>query len=492
MSEPIMFPGVSRYVAPAPSITLPVNYEAEQGLLGALLVNNGALERVRDFLEPDHFAEPAHDRIFDAIRKTIDKGQQANPITLNAYFQADGGLIEVGGAAYLVKLAASVVAIVNAEDYGRTIVDHWQRREAITTMLEMIGRCVQPEMGEDGGAFLEEAEERFHKIASRTERRRGLIHISEAVRCALEQIEAAYKAGGSSGLSTGLKDLDGICGGLHPGDVTIIAARPSMGKTDLAVNIAAAVAEAGHSVGFFSLEMSAEELGKRMLARASTIPASRQRAGQINHGEMLSLATSSRDLDGLTFHIDDTPAPTVEAIGARARRLQRRKGLSLLVVDYLQLIAPGNSRNRRNASRVDDVTEISRGLKILAKDLGVPVIALSQLSRQVESRDDKRPQLSDLRESGAIEQDADVVAFLYRDEYYLSKEEPKQKTGETASSYAGKLADHNDRLRASQGIAEAIVQKNRHGPTGTAKLFYLPAQSRFGNLAVIGGQGIGA
>ena len=265
-----------------------------------------------------------------------------------------------------------------------------------------------------------------------------------------------------------------------------------MGKTDLAVNIAAAAAEAGRSVGFFSLEMSAEELGKRMLARASTIPASRQRAGQIKDHEMRSLFDASRDLEGLSLHIDDTPAPTVDAIGARARRLQRRKGLDLLVVDYLQLIAPGNSRNRRNANRVEDVTEISRGLKILAKELGVPVIALSQLSRAVEGREDKRPQLSDLRESGAIEQDADVVAFLYREEYYLSKEEPKQKTGESASSYAGKLADHNDRLRGCEGIAEVIVQKNRHGPTGTAKLFYMPAQSRFGNLAMVAGGAVGA
>lgn len=492
MTDPVFFPGTTRITAPPPAINLPVNYEAEQGLLGALMVNNRALERVRDFLEPEHFADPAHGRIFDAIRKTVDKGHQANPVTLNAFFQVDGGLAEVGGPAYLVKLAGAIVAIVNAEDYGRTILEHWQRRTAITTMLEMIGRCAQPEVGEDGGGFLEEAEERFHRIATRSEKRRGLIHISVAVQGALEQIEAAYKSGGSSGLATGLRDLDALSGGLHPGEVTIIAARPSMGKTDLAVNVSAAVAEAGKSVGIFSLEMSAEEITKRMLARLSTIPADRQRGGRVSHHEMLSLAEASRQLDSLTLHIDDTPAPTVDAISARARRLQRRRGLDLIVVDYLQLIAPGNSRNRRNANRTEDVTEISRALKVMAKEIGVPVIALSQLSRQVESREDKRPQLSDLRESGAIEQDADAVMFLYREEYYASREEPQQKTGQSASDYAMKLADHNDRLRACQGIAEVIVAKNRMGPTGTAKLYYLPAQSRFGNLAVVAGAAVGA
>lgn len=489
MSEPILFPGVTRSV-PAPTIVLPVNYEAEQGLLGALLVNNGALERVRDFLEPDHFADPAHQRIFDAIRKTVDKGHQANPITLNHFFQGDG-LAEVGGAQYLVKLAASVVAIVNAEDYGRTILEHWERRSAITTMLELIGRCTQPQI-EDGERLLEEAEERFHQIATRTEKRRGLIHVSVAVRSALDQIEAAYKAGGSSGLSTGLMDVDGILGGLHPGEVLILAARPSMGKTDLAVNIGANVARSGAVVGIFSLEMSAEEITKRVLARVTGIPADKQRGGRVSHQEMMALGRAASEVEALGLHIDDTPAPTVEAISARARRLRRRHGLGLIVVDYLQLITPGNSRNRRNANRVEDVTEISRSLKVMAKDLGVPVIALSQLSREVEKREDKRPQLSDLRESGAIEQDADAVAFLFREEYYLTREEPKQKSGESAMQFSMRLGDHETRLKGVQNVAEVIVAKNRMGPTGTAKLLYLPAQSKFGNLATQGGVAVGA
>jgi replicative DNA helicase len=231
---------------------------------------------------------------------------------------------------------------------------------------------------------------------------------------------------------------------------------------------------------------------KRILARLTGIPADKQRGGRVSHQEMLALAEASREVDELLLHIDDTPAPTVDAISARARRLKRRKGLGLIIVDYLQLIAPGNSRNRRNANRTEDVTEISRALKVLAKDLGVPVIALSQLSRQVESRDDKRPQLSDLRESGAIEQDADLVAFLYREEYYKEREEPKERSGEDAARFAERVGKHQDQLRACRGIAELIVAKNRMGPTGALRLFYQPAQSRFGNLAVVAGQAVGA
>jgi len=478
-----MAPLPAAWPAAPVAVNLPHSYEAEQNLLGAVLTNNRALERIPLDFRAHHFADPLHGRIFDVLRDTIDKGQTANPITLKRMFEGEvvDGALTVGQ--YLVKLASSVVAMVNAEDWARTIMDLWARRSVVLACQEIISEAIGADPEREGVRVIEDAEAKIHALTDGEKAgKRGLTLIGDGVDATLQQIETARQSGGVSGLSTGLTDLDRRTAGLHPGSLIIIGARPGMGKSDKALNLSFNAASKGKQVGFFSLEMSAGLLTNRILARMTGIPASLQIGGNVQPEDMGTLMAAAHKIRSLPLWIDDAPAPSVDVIASRARRLQRRHGLDLVVVDYLQLIAPGNNRRNRQSNRTEDVTLISQGLKALAKDLKVPVVALCQLSRAVEAREDKRPQLADLRESGSIEQDADVVIFLYRESYYLERDTPKQRPKETAEAFGERRDLHEQNLFKSANICEAIIAKQRMGPPGAVDLYYKPAHSHFGDL----------
>jgi replicative DNA helicase len=487
-------------VWPAPRVeaqpgyrTPPHNYEAEQGLLGALLVNNAAYERVGDFLRPEHFADPAHGRIFAAVGKLIDRGQIANPVTLKALFDQDGALAEVGGAQYLVKLAASVVAIVNAEDYGRTVHDLYLRRQLIGVGEDMVNEAHKHELDTSAKDQIELAEAKLFQLAETDQAETGFQTFSKVLSTSIEMAEAAFKRDGKlTGVPTGLTEMDKLLGGLHPSDLVVLAARPGMGKSSLASNIAfnAAVQaidnpEAERFVAaFFSLEMSAEQLATRILAEQIDVSGEKIRRGELNEGDFRRLVQASQRLERTPFFIDDTPALTVTAVRTRARRLKRQHGLNLIVVDYLQLLRPTVGSKADN--RVQEVSDITRSLKAIAKELNVPVLALAQLSRAVEQREDKRPLLADLRESGSIEQDADVVMFIYREEYYHAREVPVRRADESDEKYHDRMERWQARGEEILGIAEVIVGKQRHGPTGTIKLQFDGPTTKFSNLALPG------
>lgn len=464
----------------------PGNLEIEQALLGAILVNNLAAERVRDFLAPEHFLEPVHGRIYDAVLRLVDKGQTANPAKLKPYFEKDPDLEDVGGASYLVRLAASAATIINAPDYGRAIYDMALRRELITIGEDMVVGAYDAPVDRAATEQIEEAEERLFNLAEEGKAEGGFRPFSQAISTAIDNIESAYKDPGKlSGLTTGLKSLNEKIGGLHKSDLSILAGRPGMGKTALATNIAFSAAlqwahdqaagndmdqSKGGPVAFFSLEMSADQLAARILAERSGIPASSMRRGRLNEEEFRAIVRASQELEEVPLFIDDTPALTIAQIRTRARRLKRQHNIRLVVVDYLQLLQ-GTGRGNSGESRVQEISEISRGLKQLAKELDVPVLALSQLSRMVEQRENKRPLLSDLRESGSIEQDADMVFFIFREEYYKEKEEPRAGTPE----HDNWMAEMEDIF----GKAELIVSKQRHGPTGIITLHFNNEITRF-------------
>jgi len=466
----------------------PTNVEAEQALLGAILVNNRAFEQVSEFLRSEHFAVPAHSRIFDAIRRQVERGQEANPTTLQFFFEGDVELKDMGGHVYLARLAASAVTVINARDYGRTIHDLFLRRQLINLGEDTVNEAYSQEIDDRAIDQIERAEQRLYDLATVGDYQGGFQDFPSVLTSAIKMAEAAYKRDGQLiGVSTGLADLDALLGGLHDSDLIILAGRPSMGKTALATNIAynAArnyrtetdetgneVAVDGAVVAFFSLEMSAEQLATRILSETAEVGSDAIRRGKLSGVEFHKIVEASHELQRAPIFIDDTPALTVSALRTRARRLKRQHGLGLIVVDYLQLLS---SASARQDNRVQEVSEITRGLKTLAKELNVPVIALSQLSRQVEQRDDKRPQLSDLRESGSIEQDADVVMFIFREEYYESRHEPREGTPEHHA-----WQENMDRIH---NIAEVIVAKQRHGPTGKAKLHFNALLTKFGNLA---------
>jgi replicative DNA helicase len=476
----------------------PSNLEAEQALLGALLVNNPSYQKVAEFLQPQHFADPVHARIFEAIAKLVERSQIADPITLKSYFEHQGNLAEIGregiyGAAYLAQLAASVVTIVNAHDYGRVIYDAHVRRQLIAIGTEVVNDAHDHDIDIDARDQIEIAERKLFELATVGVAEGGFQTFSNALRTATEMAEAAYKRSGkTSGVSSGFRDLDRLLGGLHPSDLVILAGRPSMGKTALATNIAfniaksyrggrdangKAIAEDGGIAGFFSLEMSAEQLASRVLAEYSGISGDKIRKGEVSRDEFDLFVQASMMLQSIPLFIDDTPALTIGALRTRARRLQRQQGLHVIVVDYLQLLQGTPGMGERN--RVQEVSEITRGLKAIAKELDVPVIALSQLSRAVEQREDKRPQLADLRESGSIEQDADVVMFVYREEYYLGRTEPTRKPEEGEDKYNQRLSDWKTRYDQVKGLAEVIIAKQRHGPIGTVRLAFDGAITRF-------------
>ena len=469
---------------------LPNNLEAEQGILGALLLDNRSLENVNDFLRADHFYMPAHQRIYDAIRTLIDRGQVASPVTLKSYFEKDEGLSHIGGAEYLVELAGSVMSVINVQDYARLIYDLYLRRQLIALGGDVVNNAYEHTLESDALGTIEDAEKRLFELAESGDIRGGFVTLKDSVGKAIENAELAYKtAGHVTGVPSKITDLDKKLGGLHPSDLIILAGRPSMGKSALATNIAFNAAKAyadsggkeGAIVGFFSLEMSSDQLASRILADQANVSGDDMRKGNFTDEDFRRFAEASQILSQVPLYIDDTPALSISAVRTRARRLKRQHGLGMIVVDYLQLLQ-GSGSGRSNENRVLEISEITRGLKAIAKELEIPVLALSQLSRAVEQRDDKRPQLSDLRESGSIEQDADVVMFVYREEYYLAREEPSQRVSEADEKFYERHEQWAKRLQEVANTAEAVVAKQRHGPIGIVKMFFDSRVTRFGDL----------
>jgi replicative DNA helicase len=468
----------------------PHNIDAEQALLGAILVNNEALDRVAGFLLAEHFYDPLHAQIFEIAGKLIQAGKQATPITLRTFFEnAEPIDAHMTVPQYLGRLAANATTIINAADYGRTIYDLSVRRQLITIGEDMVNVAFDSPVDSTPDSQIQEVEGRLYSLAETGKYGQGFVSFGHALTQAVDMAAAAYERdGGLSGISTGLADLDRQMGGLQRSDLIVLAGRPSMGKTALATNIAyniakiyqeerqpdgSVVVKNGGKVGFFSLEMSAEQLATRILSEQSEIPSEKIRRGMISEDDFRRLVEVSKQMSVSPLFIDQTGGITVAQLAARARKLKRQHGLDVLVVDYLQLLA-GSSKSA-SANRVQEITEITTGLKALAKELEVPIIALSQLSRAVEQRDDKRPQLSDLRESGSIEQDADVVMFVFREEYYVSRKEPAPGSAEYATWQA--------EMERCHGTAEVIIGKQRHGPVGTVKLSFENQFTRFGNLA---------
>ena len=474
-------PGAQTYRTP------PHNVEAEQALLGAILVNNDAFDRVSDFLRAEHFSEELHRRVFEIASQLIRAGKVATPVTMKT-FLGDHDLGGVTIPQYLARLAAEATTIINAEDYGRSIYDLATRRRLIVIGEEVVNTAYDAPVDLSPREQIEEAERRLYEIAEQGRYDGGFQSFSSALAHAVGMAAKAYEREGKlSGISTGMKDLDHKLGGLQSSDLVIVAGRPGMGKTALATNIAFNIAQAyqsqmrpdgsletvnGGIVGFFSLEMSSEQLATRIIAEQSGVPSYKIRRGDITDLEFQRISEAARQMQSVPFYIDHTGGISIAQLTARARRLKRQRGLDMLVVDYLQLLSGSKSKGD---NRVQELTEITTGLKALAKELNVPIMALSQLSRQVESRDDKRPQLSDLRESGSIEQDADVVMFVYREEYYLKNREPRPGSEEH-------LAWMSEMERA-HGKAEVIIGKQRHGPTGMVELSFEGEFTRFGDLA---------
>jgi replicative DNA helicase len=473
----------------------PSNLQAEQALLGALLANNKAYERVSDFLAPEHFADPIHGRIFQAVQRRLENGQLADAVTLRAEFEHSGVLDEVGGPAYLAQLLSAMVGVINAGEYGRVVHDAWLRRQIIDLGETMVNRAFGSEDVLEATEQLEAAEQALFDLSKDNGTSGGLIQLDRALAVAVDHAARAYQHGGGvSGLSTGLRSVDEKLGGLHPSDLLILAGRPGMGKSGLAMKFAFGAAKAllrtareadpnavpKGSVAVFSLEMSADQLATRLLAEEARVSGDRIRKGDIRQHEFDRFVEVSRDLAALPILIDDTPAITLSALRTRCRRLKRTKGLDLVIVDYLQLMRP--AQGTRPESRVLEISQITQGLKAIAKELSVPVLALSQLSRAVESREDKRPQLADLRESGSIEQDADVVMFIYRDEYYLAQREPKRMNFDSDEKFQSAVERFQADLERVHNLAELHVAKQRHGPTGKVELFFEAEFIRFGDL----------
>ncbi|MGH6944681.1 MAG: replicative DNA helicase [Geminicoccaceae bacterium] len=479
---------------PAGFRTQPHNVEAEQALLGAILINNEAYYRVGEYLRPEHFYEPVHGRIFEAMVRLIERGRLADHVTLKVAFDEDEALRDLDGAQYLARLARAAETILNAEDYGRLLHDLALKRGLVRVGEDVVNRAYDPTVEEGGREQIEAAEQQLFHLAQEGDVEGGFRAFPAVLSSAITMVEAAYqKDSRVTGVPTGLIDLDEKLGGLQPSDLIILAGRPSMGKTALAVTIAAnasatravgsdleGLAGPNYAVGMFSLEMSAEQLAMRLLSAEADLGSDDLRRGKLKDSDFARVVQASQSLAARPFHIDDTPALSVAALRTRARRLKRRHGLSLLVVDYLQLVRPVSSSSQTN--RVQEIAEITQGLKAIAKELHLPVLALSQLSRAVEQREDKRPQLSDLRESGAIEQDADVVMFVYRDEYYQERSEPRQRPDEGDERFQERYETWRKRYEASLGVADVIIAKQRNGPIGSIRLMFDAAHSHFANF----------
>ncbi len=465
---------------------LPANLEVEMALLGSILQDNRIFEQVSDFLEAEHFFDRNHQRIYDAIRRVTERGGQATPATLRDHFQQQDRLAEVGGPRYLAELNANAIAVIDAAYFGRQIHDQHLRRALISIGGDVVNEAYDSNIDLTAAGRIEKAEHRLFELATTGAEQTGFRPFVRTLKSAVDMAESAFRRdGGLTGVTTGFRDLDRILGGLQNSDLIVLAGRPGMGKTALATNIAFNAARAsvrerggfgevskidGYAVAFFSLEMSAEQLALRILGEQAKVASDEIRRGRINHAQFEEVLQASQALETLKLFIDDTPAISVSQLRTRARRLLRTQSrLDLLVVDYIQLMQPGAGRRPEN--RVQEVSEITRGLKAVAKELDLPILALSQLSRAVEQRENKRPQLSDLRESGSIEQDADVVIFIYREEYYLALQEPPLDTD--------KHMEWQDDMNRVHNLAEAIIAKHRHGPTGKVDLFFEGRFTRF-------------
>jgi len=467
---------------------LPHNIEAEQQLLGAVLTNNELFDRIAAIVKSEHFYEPVHQRIFDVAATRIHRNALASPVTLKPFLEDDEGLKELGGTAYLARMAGAAISSFAVKDYAQMIYDLAIRRELIGLGRDISAKAAAVDVASEPKDQIVEAEQLLYQLGEQGKTDSGFQSFLRALTDAVNVANNAYQNDGKmSGTSTGLNDMDGKLGGLHRSDLLILAGRPSMGKTSLATNIAFNIAKKykkglrqdgtegaiqGGVVGFFSLEMSAEQLAGRILADAASIDSHRLRSGDMSEQEFRSLVEAAKTLEAAPLYIDDTAALPISSLAARARRLKRTHGLDVLIIDYLQLVRPATAKD----SRVNEVSEITQGLKAIAKELDIPVIALSQLSRAVESREDKRPQLSDLRESGSIEQDADVVMFVFREEYYKEREKP-------GDHELDKLAIWQEEMERLHGKAEVIIGKQRHGPIGTIELSFEGQFTRFGNLA---------
>jgi len=494
MAEPLRI--IEGADAPAQN-ALPHNVEAEAALLGALMIDNRLVEDVQLKLKPHHFFEPLHGRIYESILRMTDANKIANPVTLRPLFESDDAIKEVGGPAYLAQLTGSGAAVIGARDFADQIYDLALLRALIGVGRDLVEGALDTSEDVAPLAQIERAETELYKVAEEGGADGRAKSFSDATKEALEQAERALNSGGHlSGLTTGLDSLNAKLGGLHNSDLLIVAGRPGMGKSSLGTNIAFAAARrflrdqedgiepaksAGAAAALFSLEMSADQLATRILAEQSGISGENLRMGKISQQEFRSLARAAAELQSLPLYIDDTPGLTIAALRTRARRLKRQKNIGLIVVDYLQLLQ-GTGRNS-NENRVQEISEISRGLKQLAKELNLPVIGLSQLSRAVESREDKRPQLSDLRESGSIEQDADIVLFIYREDYYVAAKEPKAPTDNDDIKIVEAHAQWRQDMERVYGLAEIIVAKQRHGATGKVRVKFDSRITRFSDLA---------
>ena len=478
--------------------TLPSNLEAEQAVLAAVLMNNRALEKVADFLQPEHFSHPAHQEIYKLAKHRFAAGIPFDIITAKDYLQQQGTLESVGGIDYLTELSSAGATVVNVEQYGRIVYDNAMRRKLINLGQSIMDDAYVESLDNPVSRQLEVAEQQIFDMASTGVDEHEPMPIGNALQSALEEAQIAYQADGKlSGLTTGFTELDKSISGLHHSDLIIIAGRPAMGKTTLAMNIAFNAANAILSgrannrykgvVAFFSLEMSTPQLATRILSSQTKIPASSIRAGALSDEEFLKMSQYAKAIAQAPLVIDDMAGMSVPMIRTRARRLAHKHGgIALIVIDYLQLMmSPGG---KRNDNRVQELSEITRGLKMLAKELDVPVIALSQLSRNVENRDDKRPQLADLRESGSIEQDADIVMFTYREEYYLENRDPSQRISSNASQNT--VDTWQKRLERARGKADIIIGKNRHGRPETVHLAFLGDYCLFDNLDDMAGRDI--
>jgi replicative DNA helicase len=448
---------------------VPHNIDAEQALLGALLVNNESYDRVSSFLKPEHFHEKIHSVIYESIIKLVSIGKLASPITMKTIFDQDESLREIGGSKYIARLASSATSVINAHEYARIIYNLSVWRNLIYLGTDMVNNSYNPEAGSEPDSQIESAEEALYNLAEKGRYGKDFVNFSTALTEAIDMAANAYhRDGNTSGLSSGFKDLDEVLGGLQPSDLLIIAGRPSMGKTAFATNIAYHIASNyradnpdgspinvidGSVVGFFSLEMSSAQLATRIISEQTGVSSEKIRRGKINKDDFNSLVSVAKKL-------------------ARARRLKRQHGLGLIVIDYLQLLTSNLKKYSEN--RVQEISEITQGLKSLAKELNIPIIALSQLSRQVENRDDKKPQLADLRESGSIEQDADIVMFIFREEYYLQRKEPREGTEEHIA--------WQENMEQVHQKAEVIIGKNRHGPTNTIQMHFDGSVTKFSDF----------
>ena len=467
---------------------LPNNLQAEQNLLCDILLDNSITDNIDIMLQTEHFYDPVHGKIYQAAMRLISRGQLANAVTLRAFFDSDASFGEDDPEQYMNDLVDGVISVSEAPDYAAIVYETFLRRSLIKIADQIAHEAARPDIDQPATQQLEKAEQYLFTLAEKDTSDSGLRGFDTVLTEAIEMAQLAANSDGNlSGVSTGLTDLNKLMGGLHRSDLIILAGRPGMGKTALATNMAFHAAtttrtgELSVPVAFFSLEMSADQLGTRILAEAAELDSESIRRGKLNNGEFAQLVDASTRISDAKFFIDDTPGLSISQVASRARRLKRTTGLGLIVVDYLQLLSA--QMGVRAENRVQEISNISRNLKNLAKELDVPVIALSQLSRAVEQRDDKRPNLSDLRESGSIEQDADVVIFVYREEYYLGKGEPEQKETETIEKYNERYDRWRERLERTNGKAEVIIAKQRHGPVGVVNVAFEARFTKFTDLA---------